>query len=107
MEAALKITVCGWKKDHGSKTVADEDLSELRVENDLERYPADRAIIEMKSTPFESENYIRIVRRVEVSLNGAYMLDVRFSLSDVLFLFWTCFKGQTIETFGKATRHFK
>ena len=95
----MRVTVNGYHRDHGSKTLIEKDLTEVAVENNDYSYyycPYDRPIIRTKATG-QGDSHISIVARVTTTLQGNYRLEIRLTLSDILTLFWLGFKDKALQ----------
>ncbi len=95
----MRVTVNGYHRDHGSKTLIEKDLADVAVENNEYSYyycPYDRPIIRTQTTE-PGDPHISIVTRVNTTLQGNYRLEIRLTLSDILTLFWLGFKDKALQ----------
>ena|ERR1039458_9455113 len=95
----MRVTVNGYHRDHGSKTLIEKDIADVTVDNNDYSYyycPYDRPIIRTTTTGSGDSN-ISIVARINTTLQGNYRFEIRLTLTDIFTLFWLGFKDKALE----------
>ncbi|MGQ0446426.1 MAG: hypothetical protein ACT4O2_15210 [Beijerinckiaceae bacterium] len=84
--------------------MAEDELENANLTGDEYTYPEVGFGIQHKDNGL-GDCYLRIVTRVNVTMQGNYRLEVRFTLSDILKMFWICFKDKALQVaFSEAEK---
>jgi hypothetical protein len=92
----MRISTSGYYRDHGSRVLAEGELDNADVMGNEYGCPEVGFRIQHKDNGI-GDCYLSIVTRVNVSMQGNYKLEVRFTLSDILKMFWICFKDKALQ----------
>jgi hypothetical protein len=93
----MRVSANGYYRDHGSKTLVEEELADVAIENYV-YIPCyvDKTIIHTRTNEL-GDSYISIITRVNATMQGNYRLEIRLTLSDILTLFWIGFKDKALQ----------
>jgi hypothetical protein len=93
----MRISASGYFRDHGSRVLAEGELADTDVTMNEHLFPKMGFRIQYKDSGL-GDRYISIATRINVSMQGNYKLEVRFTMSDILKIFWICFKDKALRT---------
>lgn len=88
----MEITVRGWSRNMGARTIADYDLSAMRISND-----AQKTVYFDRPGLFKSHGEVSVAWGCGLHLTGDYRVQVSFTRSDVIKLFKAMF-GSVLDT---------
>ena len=93
----MRVSVNGYYRNHGSKTLVEEELADVDVKNNM-YIPdyCDNPTIYTRINDF-GDSYISILSHVNATMQGNYRLEIRLTLSDILTLFWIGFKDKALQ----------
>lgn len=98
----MRASVRGWSRDRGRTILFDEELNDIVVIESISKYPWDGAVLENEKDEDGRTKYIEFTRRIRVTMNGEYMFQIRFTPSDILYLFWVSFRKRALGVFSKS-----
>jgi hypothetical protein len=93
----MRVSVNGYYRNHGSKTLVEEELADVDVKNNMyiQDY-CDNPTIYARTNDL-GDSYISIMSHVNATMQGNYRLEIRLTLSDIRTLFWIGFKDKALQ----------
>jgi hypothetical protein len=92
----MRISTSGYYRDHGSRVLAEGELGNADVTGNEYTCPEVGFGIQHKDNGL-GDCHLSIVTRINVTMQGNYRFEVRFTLSDILKMFWICFKDKALQ----------
>ncbi len=93
----MELAYEGWSRNHGTTSLIRSELSGLRVKDHTSSYRINQTSIQMSKDADGQISGVRIVRGTYIRCNGTYMLTVRLSVTDIVYLFWLTLRHMSTE----------
>ncbi|HEY5205878.1 MAG TPA: hypothetical protein VIJ63_14930 [Roseiarcus sp.] len=105
----MQVRLRGWGRDLGWRNLMSKDLSEIKV-TDAEAarfYPVENEELWKSENNDNEVVQICLYKKVRVSLNGDYILEIAFTASDIIYMTWAIFRRKALYAFASALGQFE
>jgi hypothetical protein len=99
-ENKMRVIMRGYYRDHGSFELAEEELDRMDAEEDQAGCPEKRAVL-LQVRENGTVTQLKYRRRVRVSMNGNYVLEVSLTSADAAKLCWLAFRNSALSALAR------